>query len=281
MPRISKASANHAIERVANNIIKSAGDDGRVSRADMKAALSKLDGTEKRLTDVFFRFIDHRDAAPGAQVTKSDVTRAVEYAKEKLIAKYDLNNNGLSKAEISKMSLTGQLAIELAKELKQVASTEPLSLAELGQAITKAAEDTYYISEGDSQPTFVSMPWPADKPITGEAIMKAFEDQIVSTVLWGDGDISSCTFESGGVSLGELGEEDPDADDYYKESAAGFRRLDKVFSDNGLEQTSFRIGMKEDDSDALAVDAGTYLYLIVGKTDDGHLAGVSFESVET
>jgi len=68
---------------------------------------------------------------------------------------------------------------------------------------------------------------------------------------------------------------------YYKESAAGFRRLDDVFSANGLGQSSFRIGMKDEDSGDLAVDAGTYLYLIVGKTDGGHLAGVSFESAET
>jgi len=35
-----------------------------------------------------------------------------------MIAKYDLNTNGLSKSEISEMSITGQRAVDLAKALK-------------------------------------------------------------------------------------------------------------------------------------------------------------------
>jgi hypothetical protein len=71
--------------------------------------------------DIFFKFIDNRDFRAGAQVTKSDVKRAVEYAKEHMIAKYDLNNNGLSKDEIAEMSLTGKRAVALAKALKETA----------------------------------------------------------------------------------------------------------------------------------------------------------------
>lgn len=281
MSRISKSSADNALQMAANNIIKAGGEDGRVSRNDMKQALQSLEGTEKRLTDVFFKFIDHRDAGPGAQITKKDVDKAVAYAKEKMIAKYDLNDNGLSMAEISKMSLTGQLAVDLARELKLVAGAPKLSIEELGKAITEAARDTNYFSEGDSQPTFVSVPWPKAQAITGEAIMEAFKEKITSAVMWQDDDISRCTFEYSGIDLAGLGEVDPDADDYDKENAAGFTRLARVFEENDLGQTAFRIGLKDEDTGELGVDMGTYVYLIVGKTDDGHLAGVSFESVET
>jgi hypothetical protein len=122
MSRIAKADVNAALQRAATNITSAAGADGRTSRAELKEALKGLTGTEKKLTDVFFKFVDHRDFKKGAQVTASDVSRAVTYAKEKLIAKYDLNNNGLSPAEVKKMSLTGKLSVDLARELKAAAA---------------------------------------------------------------------------------------------------------------------------------------------------------------
>jgi hypothetical protein len=122
MPRIAKTDVNRALELAATRIKDAGGADGRVSRAELTTALKGLTGTEKKLTDVFFKFIDHRDFKTGAQVTAKDVDRAVKYAKETMIAKYDLNNNGLSPAEVKKMSLTGQLAVTLAKELKAAAA---------------------------------------------------------------------------------------------------------------------------------------------------------------
>lgn len=122
MARIAKTDVNRALEMAANRIKDAGGADGRVSRAEMTAALKGLTGTEKKLTDIFFKFIDHRDFKTGAQVTSKDVDRAVKYAKTTMIAKYDLDNNGLSPSEVKKMSLTGQLAVTLAKELKTAAA---------------------------------------------------------------------------------------------------------------------------------------------------------------
>jgi len=123
MSRIAKTDVNRALEMAANRIKDAGGADGRVSRTEMTAALKGLNGTEKKLTDIFFKFIDHRDFKSGAQVTSKDVDRAVKYAKTTMIAKYDLDNNGLSPSEVKKMSLTGKLAVTLAKELKTAAAT--------------------------------------------------------------------------------------------------------------------------------------------------------------
>jgi hypothetical protein len=122
MSRISKSSA---LQRAATNITRAAGADGRTSRAELKTALTSLKGPEQKLTEVFFRFVDHRDFRAGAQVTKTDIDRAVRYAKETLVAKYDLNRNGLSAAEMKSMSLTGKLAVDLARELK-AAGSDPI-----------------------------------------------------------------------------------------------------------------------------------------------------------
>jgi len=116
--RISKADVYKALDKAAANIKKAAGSDGRASRAEVAKALKGLKGTEKALTDMFFRFIDKRDAKAGAVVTKADWSKAIAYARKELIADYDLNNNGLSDAEVAKMSKTGKLAVALAKEMK-------------------------------------------------------------------------------------------------------------------------------------------------------------------
>ncbi|MBL8950666.1 MAG: hypothetical protein JNK82_07815 [Myxococcaceae bacterium] len=116
--RISKADVYKALDKAAANIVKAAGSDGRVSRTEMTKALKGLKGTEKQLTDMFFKFIDKRDAKAGATVTKTDLNKAIAYARKELIADYDLNNNGLSDDEVAKMSKTGKLAVALAKEMK-------------------------------------------------------------------------------------------------------------------------------------------------------------------
>jgi len=143
MPRIAKADVHAALQRAANHIIDAGGSDGRVSRADVQAKTAQLKGTEKELVDIFFRFIDHRDHGAGAQITKADVDKAVAYAKEKMIDKYDLNDNGLSSKEIAEMSRTGKLAVELSQQLKLAASA---NLDGWGQAFTEAfvrEEDGY------------------------------------------------------------------------------------------------------------------------------------------
>ncbi len=122
MARIAKADVNRALEHVAQKLLIAGGADGRVSRADVKKALPELTTAERKLADIFFKFVDHRDWKKGATVTAKDIDRAVAYAKKSMIAKYDVNTNGLSKDEIAKMSLTGQRAVDLAKALKAAAA---------------------------------------------------------------------------------------------------------------------------------------------------------------
>lgn len=118
MARVAKQSVYQAFDLMGQDILSADKGDGIVSRADMKDKLKELSGVRRQAADMFYRFIDHRDYKPGARVTKKDVDKALVYAKETMVRKYDLNNNGLSKAEIGKMSRTAQLAVELSREMK-------------------------------------------------------------------------------------------------------------------------------------------------------------------
>lgn len=119
MPRIAKSDVVASLERAAATI-RSADTNGNgvVSRAEMAAKVKTLDGTEKALVDIFFKFTDHRDYKKFARVTGADLAKSVAYAAKEMVSDYDVNNNGLSQAEVSKMSTTGKLAVEWAAEFK-------------------------------------------------------------------------------------------------------------------------------------------------------------------
>lgn len=124
MARLAKNKVHAALEKAAQHILDAAGNDPFVSRKDIRSKLLELEGTEQLLTSTFYRFMDHRDAKPGARITQKDVDSTLAYAKEKLIDAYDENNNGLSAQEIAKMSLIGRLAVRLAKLQDQQSSAE-------------------------------------------------------------------------------------------------------------------------------------------------------------
>ena len=139
MSRLSKQKVHAAFDKAAENILDAAGDDPVVSRKDIRNKLLELEGVERQLTSIFYRLIDHRDYKPGARVTKVDVDDTLAYAKEKLVDAYDVNNNGLSAAEIAEMSLTARLAVQFAilQDQQGEVTTDSLeaSLHDLGNGL--------------------------------------------------------------------------------------------------------------------------------------------------
>ncbi|MEW5848967.1 MAG: nuclease A inhibitor family protein [Myxococcota bacterium] len=292
MTRIAKKDIHAALNQAAQNIIAAGGSDGRISRADMKAKLKELDGTEKKLTDMFFRFVDHRDFKTGSQVTPSNVKAAVEYAKEHMVNKYDLNNNGLSADEVARMSVTGRLAVNLARALKEAGAvsgsddnTGKLSAEKLGRAIAPFTQDAVYMSEGDYNPEFFSVKLDANATINGKNVMAAMNDTLASFFDQQDGDLSQFTFEAYTAQESKdfvdgLSETSPDDDDDIRESAAAFGKITALLQDNLTGIKVFKIGPKDDDG-SLATDRGLYAQVVVGRSADGKLTGIILGDVET
>lgn len=286
MPRIAKADVDSALQLAANEIIKAGGADGRTSRAELNKLLPQLPPSQRNLVDIFFKFVDNRDFKAGAQVTAKDVKAAVAYAKEHMIAKYDLNNNGLSADEIKKMSLTGKRAVELARALKAAPQTK-LSVAELSKAVTVAAKDADYMSETDSTPAPISGKPATNAGVTADNLKAAFGSQL--TKLFSDGGdtyaLNDLAFrvDSAAVSksfMTGLATPRPGDEDAQKLSAKAFGVLNKLLGDNLTDVRVVKVGPK-DGTGTLATDHGLYQYLLVGKASDGQLAGVQFAAVET
>ena len=291
MSRIAKADVNRALQLAAKTIIDAGGPDGRTSRAEVKARLSSLPTEQRKLVDIFFKFIDNRDFKTGAQVTAKDVNRAVAYAKEHLVAKYDLDHNGLSKDEIAKMSLTGRRAIDLAKVLKAAGGSTggPLTGAALASALTAVSKNVNYMSESDYTPVAVACK-PASaagvtadnvKAALGPTLLKFFTDGSDDDVqTMADMGIEVQSAAESKASLDDLCTFEPGTDAAYEESAKGFTNIRKVLETNLTDVRVVKVGPKETDG-SLATDQGLYAYLLLGKTKDGQLAGVMYGSVET
>ncbi len=288
MPRIAKADVNSALQLAAASIVKAGGSDGRTSRAEMQKALAALPPGQRNLTDIFFKFVDHRDFKAGAQVTAKDVKAAVAYAREHMVAKYDLNNNGLSAAEIKQMSLTGKFAVDLAKALKAAPVAHTLTGAELGKAITAAAKDSNYMSETDSTPAFTTGKPTDASGVTVANVKAAFGAQLTKILKEGTGgeikSLNDMGFEvrsaadTAAFIKGEIDTVE-DSDPGHK-SGAAWTKLAAVLKDNLTDVRLVKVGPK-DANGKLASDQGLYNYMLVGKAADGALSGVQFAGVET
>ena len=116
MARIAKARVHAALDFIGEKLKAAGGPDKRISRADLKQAVAtEKDELVADTMNMFGKFADHRDHKKGATLGHEDIDRSVAYAKEKLVDRLDVNENGLSKKEIKKMSTTGQLAARLAQ----------------------------------------------------------------------------------------------------------------------------------------------------------------------
>lgn len=156
MARLAKQKVHAALEKAAQNILDAAGDDPIVSRKDIRQKLQEIAGVEQQLTSIFYRFIDHRDYKPGARITKVDIDDTLAYAKEKLVDAYDLNNNGLSAAEIAKMSLTARLAVRFAKLQDQMPEGEPTT-DQLYEKLSELGDGLYFPAWANEADAYLSL----------------------------------------------------------------------------------------------------------------------------
>lgn len=290
--RIAKSDVYKSLELAAKNIEGASGGDGRTSRTEMAAALKALSGNEKALTDIFFKFIDNRDAASGASVTPADLKKALAYAKKEMVADYDLNNNGLSQSEIAKMSRTASLAVGLSQELKG-RGTGPLSTAQLGKAITALAPNANFTTESDYLAEFVSAKAPNGSAPTTASLMKAFGPMLTK---WfeGEGYGADTKFATDLSTEAETkryfadiadiaSAADADANnggDYYTKSAVAFSKIKGLMEANLTNIRHFEMGPSEDDG-SFGDSNGLYAEMIVGTTADGKYAGIMYGAVYT
>jgi hypothetical protein len=121
----SKADLNAALEQAARTIVSARAGAAKMSRAELKRALAKgkLPRKQRALVDAFLKFAEE-DLNLDAEITASDVGRALEEARKRLFEKYDLDEQKLTKEEVAQLAVAGKRAVDLAKALKAFAAGE-------------------------------------------------------------------------------------------------------------------------------------------------------------
>lgn len=282
MTRIAKSDVYAALAKAGKNIVAAGGDDGVTSRKELQAHVKTIDNkTEAALTRLLFSFIDHRDHVAGARVTEKDVKKAIGYAKEHLVANRDVNNNGLSASEVRNLSNLGKLAVKLAEEVQDLRKNG-MSTTELGKAINVAMKDVNWISESDSTPQFIAVPFREGQAVNTKNVLSSFKELLKKEFTDSDVALGDLTAEIEPLTAKDLKElataeeNDPDS----RVFAEGFKRFKTLAESNLKDMVSVKIGPKDRDG-SLATDQGYYVRLMVGRTKDDKLAGIHFSVVET
>lgn len=144
--RIARTVPERGLFHVAAMIRQAAKEDLITSKADGEAYADKLyqqgRGAEALAFRTFLGFIGHRDSAAGARITDSDITRAVDYALEHMLANRDTDHNGYSKAEIATFSTSSKAFLLIGQMIEAgiLSSAMPIKGAEVQKALSKSVK---------------------------------------------------------------------------------------------------------------------------------------------
>lgn len=160
-----------------------------------------------------------------------------------------------------------------------------LATPKLRDAVSTAMRGVFYVSETDSTPEFIHTSKGADTPISAKGVMESFRGQIASTLEEEVGNLGDYagevwTAKDSREFLEDLTTPADPSDDYDRKNAKGFAELKALFDANLRDVRVVKIGPKDEEG-GVAMDGGTYAYLVLGKTSDGQLAGVAFQAAET
>ena len=149
----------------------------------------------------------------------------------------------------------------------------------LREEIAPAIDGLTYISESDYPVRFDAVP---GDTVSVEATLQGFGPQLQAEIFTDGleglvGELSSPEETNDYlVRLAYPVSEDPTD----VANAERWAKVAEILESNLTDLRLVKIGPADDDG-SLAVDAGLYAYLVLGLTDDGHLAGIFFGAVET
>lgn len=152
--------------------------------------------------------------------------------------------------------------------------TGRLDADKLGKALAPSLKGLQYMSEGDSDVTFVSVADKAGKGLTPANVLALFQKQLKAE----QEDSASLVAEID--SAKESAKALAPSDDAEDPDAPKWNAAFKLLKDNLTDVRFVKVGPK-DAKGKLATDQGLYSVFLVGKTADGKIAGLHYTSVET
>ncbi len=224
-----------------------------------------------------------RDFDRGGSVTVKHLQGTVDSAL-KAISNKDLNGNDVLDAG---PELTAAKRLKTFQGLSAMADRKAptLETAKLRTEIAKYAGKAIYMSEGDYNPRFVSVPF-ATTP-TLKNLVSALQTHLSAFYKQEGQPIDPAQYTGESYSPNEakafidgLSAVGPDDDTLMRNSAQAFGKITDLMKANLKDLKVFKYGPKDEDG-GLATDQGLYVQVVVGKAKDGKLAGILLGDVET
>lgn len=152
--RVALETPERGLFHIATLVRQAAKADLITGRGDIngfvKQLLAEGRGTEALAVQTFFGFLDHRDARPGARITDADITQAIDYGRETLLAKKDRNHNGYSKEEVDEFSTSAKAFLLIGKMIEAgiIPSALPIEGAALRRTLAEAVSGQQFDQMG-------------------------------------------------------------------------------------------------------------------------------------
>jgi hypothetical protein len=169
---------------------------------------------------------------------------------------------------------TGNVLVNL-DNFSEAYSFTSLTAAQIEATFSFSSTSAMYTSESDSHPTWLSASAPVT--ITGTSVATAFD---TTMSLPADNVFEVSTGPAVKNILADWAEYNETDAKSFIDSAKAWGRIKNLFEENLTNLTFVRFGPK-DSTGKLAVDAGLYHMVVVGKTFDGKMVGFFVTSVET
>lgn len=148
MARLTVQDLIHAIEKAAEDLLAAAGDDGMVSKEDIRKKLQEQQGVQRGLLEAFYDFLRDEDQAY-MRVTRAVVKDGLAFVKEKIIPEFEIAPGGLSEAETNAMLTFGEEEALLGSRLKQAAQGESyLSSKDIFEQIKQNTSELFFDYQG-------------------------------------------------------------------------------------------------------------------------------------
>lgn len=164
--KVSIAQLQTALQKTAETLRIASGRDKFISRQDVAAKLSNLEGAERAAVAALYQFLQANEPHPNGRTTWSDLERALPFIQNRILTQFQLSPGGLSEGTKFAMASLGEESVNLAIALKEyaweMAAPHPEELAQTLGVLARDLEPVGY-HHGQYKPFEpVYLPGPVD-----------------------------------------------------------------------------------------------------------------------
>ncbi len=178
VPKKRMSTYLEILEKAIQELTISAGEDGIISRADVRTKLMELDEATYRLVVLLYRFLLSVESGSSKRITIKDVEWTHNLLKQLMIARMDTEESFITGEEVYYIQQPARIMVELARAVKETAkeqmSPETNEIFKRLEALSIHLIFDFFGSEADMPVEAIHIEKKVEE-LTPEAVAKALE----------------------------------------------------------------------------------------------------------